>query len=439
MTNVKRLRVVIVGAGFAGLEAARALADFSVEILLINRDNYHTFLPLLHQVATAELQPELIAYPIRKVLRKFPNVRSNVRSNVQSNVQFVTADVKRIDLESQFVETDDCLISYDYLIVATGSTAQFFGVPGAAEYAFGLKTLKQAIILRNHILDCFEVAAHEPDETRRRQLLTFTVVGGGFTGVEFAGALAELIHGSLVKDYPTLDFRLVRVLLLHSGQNLLPGMSKRLSAYTQAQLQKMKVEVLLQRRASKVTTQRVYLHNEIAIPTSTVVWTAGVRGNSSQEWGLPTTSNGQVAVLPTLQVPGHPQVYVIGDLACVNTQGAALPMLAQVAMQQGKAVAGNITRQIKGKNPLPMRYHHLGTMAIIGRHAAVVDLGKLKLTGFVAWVLWLLVHLVSLLGFRNRILVLINWVWNYFLRDRPVCLSIINHQLSKNNSSSRLR
>jgi NADH:ubiquinone reductase (H+-translocating) len=430
ITVVQRPRVVIVGAGFAGLSAARALSNSLLEVLLLNRDNYHTFLPLLHQVAAVELEPELVAYPIRRIVRKLPNV------------QFATAEVKRVDLASQFVETDNCFIPYDFLILATGSTSQFMRVEGAAEYAFPLKKLEQAVSLRNHILNCFEVAAEIADRSLRQQLLTFTIVGGGPTGVEMAGSLAELID-SLVKDYPTLDFRDCRVMLLQAGDSLIPEMPTSLRVYTKSQLQKRGVLVLMRSRVSQVSETAVYLQDSRVIPTKTVIWTAGVCGNyDARAWGLPTANNGKVAVLPTLQVPGHPQVYVVGDLASPKDE---LPMLAPVAMQQGKVAATNIARIIKGRNPLPMRYQHKGTMVIIGRNAAVANLGKLKLTGFAAWFLWLAVHLFSLAGFRNRLLVLINWLWNYFLGDRiPVILPLQsvapfqsrkdNHQAKRGNS-----
>lgn len=422
-TALKRQRVVIVGAGFGGLWAARAFSGSPVEVLLISRNNYHTFLPLLHQVAAAELEPEEIVYPVRKWLRKLPNVR------------FAMAQVKQIDLESKFVETDNCLIPYDFLILATGSAPKFFGVAGAAEYAFALKTLEQAIALRNHIIDCFEQAAQSPNESRRRSLLTFTIVGGGATGVELAGALAELIYENLVKDYSRLDLGKVRLVLLQAGDSLLPDLPKHLRTYAKAQLRKKGVEVYLQARVSEVTKEAVHLQDGI-IATETVVWTAGVRGNSLLG-ELPTNSD-RVTVLPTLQVPGHPQVYAIGDLASVKQDGVTLPMLAPVAIAQAKSVVHNIMRQIEGQNPLPWRYQHKGTMVIIGRHTAVLHAGKLTLTGFPAWILWLVIHLVNLLGFRNRLVVLINWVWGYLWRDRPfrIILPLNSAATSKSNKSN---
>lgn len=412
MTVSKRPRVVIVGAGFGGLRAVRALARSPAEVLLIDRNNYHTFNPMLYQVAAAELEPEQIAYPVRSILRKLPNA------------DFVIAEVKRIDLANQIVETDGTRIPYDFLILATGSITQFLKIPGAAEYAFPLDNLQQAVALRNQVLGCFEQAVYELDAERRQRLLTFPIVGGGPTGVEFAGALVELIHGSLRKDYPTLDFREVRVLLLQSGNSLLAGMPKRLQLYTLAHLRKMGVEIYLEARARQVTSEAVHLHDGKVIPTETVVWAVGVHADPQvQKWGLPTAGKGQLAVLPTLQVPEYPQVYVIGDLASVEKgDGRPLPMVAPAAIQQGLAAAQNIQRQLVGRHPVSFHYSNKGTVTIIGRNAAAAHVGKLTFTGFLAWILWIGVHLLYLTGFRNRLLVLINWIWDYFFHARGVRL-----------------
>ncbi len=411
MTGSKRPRVVIVGAGFGGLRAVRALARSRASVLLIDRNNYHTFNPMLYQVAAAELEPEQIAYPVRSILRKLPNA------------DFMMAEVKRIDLANQVVETDGTRIPYDFLILATGSITQFLKIPGAAEYAFPLDNLQQAVALRNQILGCFEQAVYEPDASRRQRLLTFAIVGGGPTGVEFAGALVELIHGSLRKDYPTLDFREVRVLLLQSGDCLLAGMPKRLQLYTLAHLRKLGVEIYLEARSRQVTPEAVHLHDGRVIPTETVVWAVGVQADPLQKWGLPTAGKGKVAVLPTLQVPEYPQVYAIGDLASVEKgDGRPLPMVASAAIQQGLAAAQNIQRQLVGRATVPFHYLDKGTVAIIGRNAAAASVGKLTFTGFPAWILWIGVHLLYLTGFRNRLLVLINWIGDYFFHARGVRL-----------------
>jgi NADH dehydrogenase len=411
MTAPPRPRVVIVGAGFGGLWAVRALAAAPVDALLVDRNNYHAFLPLLYQVAAAELEPEDIAYPVRSILRRLRHAR------------FALADVREIDLADRVVKATDRSIPYDFLVLATGSVSHYFGVPGAAQHAFPLKTMEQGIALRNHILGCFERAAHEPSAEGRRRALTFAIVGGGPTGVEFAGALAELIRGPLVRDFPGLDPREVRVALLEARESIPPGLPERLRAYTEGRLRRMGVEVRARAAVGEVTPHAVHLRDGVAIPTETVVWTAGVRGDpAAQAWGLPTARDGRVKVLPTLQVPGHPQVYVVGDLASVEEDGRPLPMVAPVAIQQGAAAARNILRQVGGAEPLPFRYRDRGTMVTIGRNAAVACLGRRCFSGFPAWVVWLSVHIFKLIGFRNRLLVLINWAWDYFFYERAVRL-----------------
>lgn len=408
-TKRARPRVAIIGAGFAGLWAARALARSPVEVLLVDRNNYHTFLPLLYQVAAAELQPGDIAYPIRSILRHWPNVR------------FAMAEVKKIDLAARTVYTDGPPISYDFLVLATGSTSHFFGVAGAAEHAFPLKRMEEAISLRNHILCCFERAAREPDPVRRGQMLTFVVVGCGPTGIEFAGALSELIRGPLAKDYPALDFREARVVILEAKECVLPGLSEQLSNYVPARLRQMGVEGRSKAIVTQVTPETIQLQDGSVLRTETVVWTAGVYGvPQAQAWGFPTAHNGQVTVLPTLQVPEHPEVYVIGDLAYAKEDGRPLPMVAPVAVQQGLAAAQNILRQMEGQELRAFHYRNPGMMVTIGRNAAVACVRGRCFTGFVAWVLWLTVHIAKLIGFRNRLLVLINWAWDYFFFERAV-------------------
>lgn len=406
-----RPRVVVVGAGFGGLAAVRALDRTPVNVLLVDRNNYHTFLALLYQVAAAELGSEEIVYPVRTTLRS------------RSHAEFCLADVKRVDLERRVLETAEMEIPYDYLILAPGSVANFFGVPGAAEHCFPLKTLKEAIALRNHILTCVERAAHEPDAKRRQRLLTFTVVGGGSTGVEFAGALAELIGGPLPKDYPRVDFRQARIVLLEALDSVLPGLPPRLCSYAQARLGKLGVEVQLQARVNRVTAEAVHLEDGTSIATETVVWTAGVQGNAlGCRSGLPTACDGRVEVLPTLEVPDRPEVYVIGDLAYLQEEGHPLPMVAPVAIQQGAVAARNIARQITGLAPLPFRYANPGMMVILGRNSAVAQIGRRLFTGFPAWILWLAVHIARLIGFRNRLVVLLDWAWDYLLHERAIRL-----------------
>ncbi|MBD2057043.1 NAD(P)/FAD-dependent oxidoreductase [Oculatella sp. FACHB-28] len=408
MSTQKRPRIVIIGAGFGGLSAVQSVASSAVEVLLIDRNNYHTFSPMLYQVATAELGAEQIAYPIRNILRKLPNT------------QLLQSEVKRIDFAQQSVETDRTVIFYDFLILATGSVTQILSVPGAAEYAFRLDNLRQAIALRNHILRCFEQAAYESNPERRRQRLTFTIIGGGPTGIELAGALVELLGNSLKRDYPVLDFRQVKVLLVQSGSRLLRDMPERSQRYTQRQLQKMGVKVILDAKVNRITSGAVHLQDGRIILTESPIWTVGVQANSLlRQWGLPMGDKGKVTVLPTLQVPDHPEVYGVGDLALLKESGQPLPMVAPAAIQQGRRAAENIQRQLIGRQPVPFKYWNKGAIAMIGRNAAAAQIGKFVFTGFPAWLLWLGVHLVYLPGFRNRLQVLIDWLWDYVLRDRP--------------------
>lgn len=416
-------RVVIVGAGFGGLWALRGLAHSSVELVLIDRNNYHTFLPLLYQVAAAELEPEEIVFPARSILRGLPNA------------DFYLAEVNRIDLVSRQIQAGAGTISYDYLVLAAGSATHFFAVAGARECAFPLKSLEEGILLRNHILTCFERAARVRDPEERRRMLSFTIVGGGPTGVEFAGALAELLHRPLARDYPRLDFREARVLVLEAAGSLLPGFPDRLRAYALRRLTTMGVDVRLAATVTEITRDAARLKDGTVVPTETVVWTAGVRGEPLAEaWGLPTGRGGRVAILPTLQVPGHAEVYVVGDLANVEEGGRPLPMIAPVAIQQGRRAAENIRRQIAGKEPVPFRYRDPGTMVTIGRNSAVALLRGRSFTGFFAWLIWLGVHLFNLIGFRNRLMVMINWAWDYFLFERAVRL-ILPREGRRNNSS----
>ncbi len=415
MKRLDHPRVVIIGAGFAGLWAARALARSRAEVWLIDRNNYHTFLPLLYQVAAAEVEPEEIAYPVRRILRHW------------RNVHFILSDVRRIDLGARQVETANENISYDFLVLATGSTAHFFDVPGAAEHALALKTLEQGIALRNHIVAQFEKAERAPDRESRQRALTFVIVGGGATGVEYAGALAELLRGPILKDYPRLDSHESRVVLIESMDTLLPGLPNALRAYALARLRQMGVDVRLGTTVRKIAGDAVYLEDGQAVPTGTVVWTAGVRGDpNASAWGLPTAHTGCVKVLPTLQVAEHPEVYIVGDLASAEEKGKPLPLIAPVAIQEGIAAARNIARQIEGKDAQPFHYRDRGTMVTIGRNTAVAQVWNRSFTGFPAWILWLGVHLFNLIGFRNRLFVLVNWALDYLFSERAVCLILPN-------------
>jgi NADH dehydrogenase len=426
MDRDRKPRVVILGAGFGGLWAVRNLAGQSVDLLVVDRNNYHTFLALLYQVAAAELEAEDIAYPVRSIVSNFPNV------------DFVLAHARRIDTQNRVVETDGAAIAYDYLILATGSITHSFGVPGVEAHAYYLKSLEEAVALKNHIICCFEAASRETDEVRRKALLTFIIVGGGATGVEYAGALSELIHGPLVRDYRTIDFRDVRIILLEASDGLVANMPEPVRAYTLERLKKMGVDVRLGAKVMEVTPDTAILSGQEEIPTRTVVWTAGVKGEPIADVsGLPTEPSGRVPVLPTLQVPGHPEIYVVGDLASIKEDGRMLPMVAQVAIQSAIAAAQNIARQIEGKAPQPFLYRDRGSMIAIGRNTAGVAIGSRTYTGFFAWILWLVIHLFNLIGFRNRVMVLINWAWDYLLYERAVRFVFPSEMPSPKRSSSR--
>jgi NADH dehydrogenase len=309
------------------------------------------------------------------------------------------------------------------LILAAGSATHFYGVAGAADYAFTLKTLDDGVRLRNHILCNFERAARDSDAGRRRRRLTFAIVGGGPTGVEFAGALAELLRGPLRRDFPKLNLHEARVVVVESADRLLPSLPLRLSRYALRRMEKMGVEVRLQSVVDRVEAGEIHLRDGSSIPTETTVWTAGVRGEpTASAWGLPMDRSGRVGVGPTLEVKGLTGVYAIGDLACSQENGKPLPMIAPVALQQAVVAAKNVQRREAGKTALTFRYRDRGMMATIGRNAAVASIGGLTFTGFPAWLLWLGVHIIKLIGFRNRLFVLINWAWDYFFFERMVRL-----------------
>jgi NADH dehydrogenase len=411
MTGENRPRVVIVGAGFGGLWAAKAFGGAPVDVTVVDRNNYHSFFPLLYQVAAAELEPEDIIYPVRSVLHRYPNIH------------FELGEVTGIDTTLKVVITGEKKLPYDYLILSVGSRPHFFGVQGASEYTFPMRNLEEAVSLRNHILYRFETAVQEADPSRREELLTFVIVGGGPTGVEFAGALAELVRRPLVRDYPSIDMSQVHILLLEATDHLLTVMPHKLQKYSLNRLRQLGVDVQLNSPVIEVNKQQVVLKDGRSIPTETVVWTAGVGGlGLPQGLDVPTRANGQVEVLPSLQVPGHPEIYIIGDLAYVKQGGEPLLLVATVATQEGEWASRNIIRQAAGKPAQPFHYHDLGIMAVTGRNAAAARIWRFTLTGFPAWFIWLTIHIYRLIGFRNKMLVLINWAWDYIFFDRVVRL-----------------
>lgn len=419
----RRQKVVIVGAGFGGLSAARSLANQDVDVLLIDRNNYHAFLPLLYQVAAAEIEAGQIAQPVRSVISRYPNV------------DFMMATVTGVDTAQQIVYTSVRKVEYDYLILAMGTTHHFFGVPGADQFAFPLKTIGQAQRMRDHILQRFEAAASEIDPRKRQELLTFVVVGGGPTGVEYAGALQELINKPLRRDFPRLDFNDVRIVLVEGAERILGMFADELGEYARARLERMGVEVLVEAFVNEVSAESVTLSNNTTIPTRTVIWTAGVKGESlAEQWELPTRRNGQVPVDPSLRVPDVDNVFVIGDLAYVEQDDKPLPMLAQVAMQQGKVAAHNIINLQNDATLESFRYVDKGSMATIGRNAAVAEVGGVAFKGFTAWLLWLFIHIAYLIGFQNKLAVLSNWAWDYFFYERVARLILQTPRESQTTS-----
>jgi NADH dehydrogenase len=423
---VARPRVAIIGAGFGGLACARSLANQPVDVLLVDRHNYHLFTPLLYQVASSLLNPSDIAFPVRAVFRR------------ASNVRVVLGEVTGVDFEQRQLTVSatggdearreatagaEERIPYDYLVLATGSTTNFFGMRVVEQVAHGLKDLPEALELRNHVLRCFEAAAREPDQAARQPWLTFVVVGAGPTGVEYAGALSELIRLVLVKDFPELDMRQVRVVLVEGRDQVLPAFPRPLGDDARRRLLRRKIDVRLGARLADVSRDRITLSDGEVLLARTLVWAAGVRPSDLMKTpGIPPTRSGRVAVDEYLRVSGHKRVFAIGDLAAVPYQGGEMPMLSAPAMQEGRCVARTILRALQNRPPVPFRYVDKGVMATIGRHAAVAQLGRLRFTGFIGWVMWLVVHLYFIIGFRNRIVVLIEWAWDYFRYDRPIRL-----------------
>jgi NADH dehydrogenase len=408
-----RPRVVIAGAGFAGLTCARGLKRAPVDVLLVDRNNYHLFTPLLYQVASALLDPGEIARPVRQLIRPLPNA------------DFLLANVTGADFEKRQLLTDHGPLPYDYLVLATGSQSDYLGKASLEQHAFGLKEMDEGLAIRNRVLQRFEESRWTADREERRSLLTFVVVGGGPTGVEMAGALSELIGLVLRKDYRDLDLDLVRVILLEAAGTLLGTFEPSLREAARRSLEKKGVEVLFNAKVEDVTSGSIRLADGHEIFGSTVIWTAGVRASDlGKALGLRLGRQARIQVLPTLQAPGHPEVFVIGDLAGAVDGDSQLPMLIPVAMQEGKKVAATISDLQRSYSATNFRYKDPGIMATIGRNSAVAQLGAVHLTGFLGWMMWLVVHLVNVISFRSRMIVLINWAWDYVFYDRPIRLIV---------------
>ncbi len=409
--ETRQPHVVIVGGGFGGLYAAFVLGRQTVRVTLVDRRNYHLFQPLLYQVATAGLSPGDIAQPIRHILSR------------SRNIEVLLAEVTSVDLGRRRVILADGDLSYDFLILATGATHAYFGHDEWRPYAPGLKGIEDALEIRRRLLLAFETAEREPDVARRRAWLTFVIVGGGPTGVELVGALAEISRFALARDFRAIDPTQARILLLESGPRILPTFAESLSRAAQVRLAAMGVEVRANCHVTRIAPGLVEA-GSFAIATQTVLWAAGVAATPiARTLGVPLDKAGRVLVEPDLTVPGHPDAFVVGDLAAFLHQGGEpLPGLAPVAMQMGRQAARNVLRAARGEARLPFRYRNRGVMTTIGRNAAVAEIGPLRVSGFLAWFVWLTVHIFSLIGLRNKVLVMTEWIWAYFTYDRGVRL-----------------
>lgn len=415
--TLHRPRIIIIGAGFGGLYAAQTLVNQPVDVLLIDRQNFHTFTPLLYQVATCGLDPSEIAYPVRQIFYD------------KSNVSFLMGDVVAIDLDERHVTVkvngSTQREAYDYLIVSAGSATNYFGKDEWAQHTFGLKSLGEAVLLRNHVLKLFERAAWAEDVAYREALTTMVVVGGGATGLETAGALHELYNHVLRNEYRQAEGVTAKVILIEATDRLLAAFPEPLQQSALQQLRSLGVEVILSNPVAEITPDHVTLNDGRVIPTHTLVWAAGVKASPMGSMlGVPLQRGGRVAVKPTMELIDRDHVYVVGDMAYLeDADGHPYTQTIPVAKQEGKLAASNILRRATGQPEADFVFHDRGIMATIGRSRAVAWLyNRVPLTGWFAWVAWLFLHLIWLLGFRNRLNVLVNWVWNYLTYDRSVRL-----------------
>ena len=416
MNRRERPRVVIVGGGFGGLAAARALRREAVAVTLIDRQNHHLFQPLLYQVATAGLSSTEISYPIRSILHR------------QKNTEVMMGEVLAVDAERKNVVLADRAVPYDHLILAAGVRHSYFGHSGWESRAPGLKDLVDAQEIRRRILTAFEQAEFESDPHRRRSLLTFVIVGAGPTGVELAGAIGEMACHALSGDFRHIDPREARIVLLEAGNRVLPGFPFDLSAKAETALRRMCVDVRLDSPVKSIDRDNVVIDSG-PIPAATVIWAAGVQASRlGGSLGTRIDPKGRVMVEPDLSVPGHPEISVVGDLAAfLHQTGEPLPGTAPVAIQQGQHAARNVIRRLGGARPRSFRYRDKGILATIGRGAAVARIGKLKLWGLPAWIAWALVHVFALIGFRNRLIIMIEWAWSYVTYKRSARLVVDMH------------
>ena len=405
--TARRPRIVIVGAGFGGLSAATALRRADADITVIDRHNHHLFQPLLYQVATAALSPADIAAPIRSILGR------------QANTRVMLGAVTGIDSAGRAVLIGERRVPYDYLVIATGARDAYFGHDEWAAATSALKTIEDARLMRRRILMAFELAEDSDDDAERWRLLTFVIIGGGPTGVELAGALAELSRASLARDFRRIDPKSARIVLVEGGPRLLPSFPASLSERAARALTRLGVEVRLGVPVTACDRDGVTLDGEW-IESRTVIWAAGVAASPAAQWlGVEPGRGGRVPVTPELNLPEHPEIFVIGDTALsVGGDGKPLPGVATVAKQQGHYVARAIAARLAGRTPPPFRYHNVGNLATIGRHAAIADFGWLRLSGWLGWLLWSGAHIYFLIGFRNRLVVAMDWLWSYLTYQR---------------------
>jgi NADH dehydrogenase len=421
LTNGAQPQVSIVGGGFGGLAAAKALKDAPVRVILLDRVNHHVFQPLLYQVATAGLAPADIAAPIREVLRK------------QLNATVALLEVTRVDADKRrvfftYLDGEEHSLPYDYLILATGVRQSYFGHDEFAPFAPGLKSLTDAEVIRAKLLKAFETAEVEVDPSQHRDLLTFVLVGAGPTGVEMAGAIADMVRGMLRSDFRRIDPRSARIILIEGGPRILPAFAERLSRKAHARLTRMGVEVRTHARVEQVDAEGVVVGGE-RIASRTVLWTAGVTPSPAAQWLKAEADHaGRVRVLPDLSVPGRPEIFVVGDTASLDQDGKLLPGVAQVAIQQGRYVGRSIAGRVAGQDPpRPFRYFDKGNMAVIGRNFAILESGRLRFSGFVAWLAWAYIHLAFLPQAGNRLMVLTQWAWSYVTKQRGARLILELH------------
>jgi NADH:ubiquinone reductase (H+-translocating) len=405
----KRPRVVIAGAGFGGLQTTKGLATAPVDVTLVDTQNHHCFQPLLYQVATAALSPADVAWPIRAIVRK------------QKNARVIMARVTGVDVQARCVHTTEIELPYDYLVLATGATHSYFGHDDWAPYAPGLKHISDATEIRRRFLIAFERAEVVEDDAERQRLLTFVIVGGGATGVEMAGAIAEVAQRTLRHDFRQIDPRRSRIILIEAGPRLLPAFNEALSDYAERSLRSMGVEVELNHMVTGCDGRGVALKDGHRIDAATVIWAAGVVASPAANWiDAEHDRAGRIEVNPDLSVPGRPEIFAVGDTASVIARdGRPVPGIAPAAKQMGNHVAKVIAARVEGtKPPSPFVYHHAGDLATIGRKSAVVQIGVFRFKGFLGWLFWSVVHVYFLIGIRNRFVVALNWLWSYLTFQR---------------------